>query len=257
MCISVNNARLWGTSIANVADFNLHHHHLFYQNKVENLSSTPNAMILPVPGIVQKLHDTSAYGKFLDEVVEQLKPRGRGMFVSKSVSIEDVGMYTIVRARVIEPAEVESALLSVSSHKRPYMKPSLLGWYRGFYGKNTELLICCFDSKEATKPQPIWVQYEPHHFSKLFFPGADSHNGEIPNIGGKVERDHHLIFGTVGASVSAPRGSFGRFSESKIPETLISTRWQHLDEINGQGINGDWIYDIGNNKLTMKTESLA
>ncbi len=261
MCISTAPAELNSTKIGFVADFTTKLHHLFYANSVQNLSDGPNAMILPIPGVIQKIHDTTDFGNFMEDIARHFAPVYRGTKlgtgISKGVSIVEVGAYTVLSCDSIDPEAIAKALQLVPENKRPTISADLLNWYRDFYGSKANLAICCFDSKQLTKAQPIWIEYKPKDFEMGFMPGADSHDGTPPRMGVLVDRDHQLFFGMVIDDFSKNV----HFSQS-VPAVINNAQWIKFNNIGSVGKNCDWIIvpheEIsGNVSLLQITENKA
>lgn len=251
MCISTAFADLSSTKIGFVADYTTKLHHLFYANNVQNLSNGPNAMILPIPGVIQKIHDTTPFNNFMEDISRRFAPpifrsSKLGASVAKGITIEEVGAYTVLRCPLINAKAILQALQLVPKNKRPALSSELISWYRDFYGKQTNLAICCFDSKQMIKAQPIWIEYQPNDFAIGFYPGADSHDGTPPKIGSTVDRDQQLFFGAV---LNDQPGNV-HFSQS-VPFPIKNAHWtkfNHVFDSDGTGENGDWYTRIGNNK---------
>jgi hypothetical protein len=244
MCISTAPAELFGTKIGFVADYTTKLHHLFYANSVQNLSNGPNAMILPIPGVIQKIHDTTDFGNFMEDISHAFAPpmmrSGKlGASVAKGITIEEVGAYTVLRCPVINAFAIEAALKQVPENKRPAISSALITWYRDFYGAQTHLAICCFDSKQMIKAQPIWIEYQPNDFAIGFYPGADSHDGTPPKIGKLIDRDQQLFFGAV---LNDQPGNV-QFSQS-VPFPIKNANWLNVGNVQGLGQNGDWYINV-------------
>lgn len=242
MCITSNKAELSATTIANIVDFKKKQHNLFYQNKMQNLADDGNCMILPIPGRIIALHDTTPFGKFLDDIIKKLTPIGRSMSQAsqKGISLSQVGQYTVLTCDKIDPKEIIRAISSLDKSIRPSINARLIEWYREFYGPEWQLVLACFNNKVELKAQPLWIEYGPFDFNKVFFPGADSHNGEPPLIGQPVDRDHSLLLGTY---ASNSRGNLNFGPEFMGPKIITDTQWNlvknQLFPVN-MTTNGDW-----------------
>lgn len=242
MSITSDLAELIGTIIANLVDFENSRHNLFYQNKMQNFSDGGNCMILPIPGKINKLHDTTEYGTFLEDIVKKLTPLSRSMSkgVSKGITISQVGQYTVLQCDSIDPKAIWREIGKLDSKIRPSINSRLIEWYREFYGPEWQLILACFNNKQELKAQPLWIEYEPFDFSKVFYPGADSHNGEPPLIGKPVHRDHTLLLGTY-ASNSVGNVNFD--PKFKGPKIIIDALWKLIENerfMMNMTSNGDW-----------------
>lgn len=270
MCITTARAELSKTKIGLIADYITRLHHLFYANNVQNLSDGPNCMILPIPGQIKKLHDTTPYNKFMDELDRAFPPRqmrssdSRSLSASKSITIEQVGAYTVVRCESIDANAIQKALETLPENIQPKIGLPLLKWYEEFYGKGHQLILCCFNNKELKQAQPVYVEYVPINFSIGFFPGADSHDGNPPRMGKPVDRDHVLFFGTR-ANLSRAMARPVIFTENvNVPKVIQYSDWNRFT-LNGDissTYNCDWHlhidpHDPGFQKLEEVYNSIA
>lgn len=243
MCITTDLAELIGTIIANLVDFEKRRHNIFYQNKMQNLTDGGNCMILPIPGRITALHDTTPYGTFLDEIVKKLTPvhrAGISKSSSKGITISQVGQYTVLQCDSIDPKEIWRKIGRLTPSLRPSINTRLIEWYREFYGPEWQLILACFDNKQELKAQPLRIEFEPRDFNKVFYPGADSHDGEPPLIGKHVHRDHKLIFGTYSDN-SVGNVNFG--PEFKGPKVISDAKWKLIHNegfMMNMTTNGDW-----------------
>lgn len=240
MCITAGFAELENTRQGYLVDHVTKRHHIFYANYVRNLSDGPNCMILPIPGEVLELHDTTQFNEFLDESISSTNPipKARGMTGGdKGIQFVEVGAYMCLIARGADVDEIKKALDRLPTNKRPEISADLLEWYLNFYGEKLNLVLCCFDSNELTEAQPMWVEFIPNHFEIAFFIGADAHDGGIPQIGENVDRDIEMVFACHGIENESMQKVY--FSQ-KVPSLLDEAIWQHLGKINTLTTNCDW-----------------
>jgi len=196
MCITAASAHLTSTKILSFQKEN-GEVFLAYQNEVMN-ESGKNAMILPIPGKIKTLYDTSKYNTFLDTITLRTKISeeynygvlsGRGGMtrgMSKSLSIEQkkVGMYNIVYSALMTDLEEVCKLEDVK------ITPELLSFFNTHY-KNFGFICCLFSSKYKMSAQPIAFDYEPINKEHIFFPTMDSHDGSAPKHT-SVRLDHKI-----------------------------------------------------------------
>ncbi len=243
MCITTDLAELIGTIIANLVDFENRRHHIFYQNKMKNLTDGGNCMILPIPGVITGLHDTTPYGSVLCDIVNKLTPLGRSMSKggSQGITVSQIGQYTVLKCDSIDPKAILRAICTLDKSIRPSINARLIEWYREkFYGPEWQLVLACFNNKQVLKAQPLWIEYDPFDFTKVFFPGADSHNGEPPLIGKPVHRDHKLLLGTYSSN---SKGNLNFGPEFQGPEIISDAKWKLIHNegfMMNMTINGDW-----------------
>ena len=243
MCITAKPAELSSTYVGVLVNFKKGTHTLMYQNKMENRATGTNCMILPILGeISSPLVDTTAYGNFMKEIVTATTPVNRsfggGDMVAKGVTVQKVGKYEIVIAKDASTAAIKEALESLDVSKRPEISVELLDRYQEFYS-NPTLVICCFSNKDAEISQPIMVEYIPRDMSKIFLPGADSHDGSVPKMGEDVDRDHSLVIGIIPIGETKPYGMYPVTFTQKVPAEIANAYWVGIQPaING--INADW-----------------
>lgn len=242
MCITSKPAHLIKTKIGLVANLQNRTHTLLYQNAVENRFKGANCMILPILGNVRSIADTTNYNRVLDEVAAATKSQftSRGMSLSKSITVHEVGKYTVIHSVFATPTVIAKELEKLPENKRPDIAKKLLKWYLAYYG-SPELILCCFDSSNDAV-QPISVTYTPRNFSSLFFPGADSHDGSVPNIGARTDRDHTLLVGLYGGKPLQKKVHLSQ--HESMPKELSYAEWLFHHQVDRFGDNGDWMFQI-------------
>lgn len=271
MCMTTGQAHLDSTIIyTGVAerDGKLVHVTL-YGNKVKNLASGGNAMILAVPARTldpKNFIDMTGCSSVLEDMKNASTPVARSFIKSLeplslgAVQVFDSGIYTCV---VVGPeasiGDVALALAErVPEHKRPSLTPAYLSGIQGAYRRRFDkssrlsdslkeqdahqdpfLMIACFSNREAaTDLLGYW--YEPTDPSSLFFPGLDDHDGEVPGAG-LVDRDHALITGSNTKSQGFPV----QYSDAIPPDLrrLLPT-YVASYEIEGTTLNGDFTVPV-------------
>ncbi len=247
MCITSKKSEMKSTKIASLVDYYTGRHHLVYANNVHNLHRGPNCLILPIPGEIIEVHDTTAYHSFMDELADNFRePVGRGLSTAKgkgNIVIKEVGVYTVLICNKIVPDEIMKTLKKVDHWKRPDISEELMSWYASFYGKNAQLLICCFDNLEMEKAQPVWVEYAPFNMLAAFYPAVDSHNGEPPQMDKWVDRDHQLYFGVIGPRRYESYMKRCNFSAS-VPQIFKEAYWRKFNDMVQNGPNCDWNIEL-------------
>lgn len=262
MCITLQDANLAGTKAGVLVDHLTKTHTLIYQNKSENRSNMPNAMVLPILGkVIQNgFTDTTPFNRFVDELVRAGKPVMRGLVMSfgggvaKGVELHEVGKYTIVHAYGASVQQIQMALTQVPADKRPSITDELLEWYNSHYD-NPELVIACFSNSTVEDNQPIMVEYVPRDLHTLMIPGADSHDGKVPSNKMGADRDHVLFVGEVhgnagsvlfnheiGEARKVPFIHNVNFTQN-VPAAIKNAAWASLQE-DSMGINCDWFFKL-------------
>lgn len=220
-------------------------HVLGYQNKVLNLHTSPNAMILPFPTSnemgAENIIELGLYKNILNQMVEMFNPRPRtfmtkGMSLSNSASYVKVfqsGIYHVILAS--NPSLVLAALEQVPEEKRPTIKPELMEWYTWQYPEHA-IAICCFNNKEQAEADPLFWWYTPKHKdAPLFFPAVDSHSGKLPNLLSQVYVDHALVLGLE----DSPSGTTNPFKQTPVIGEFLNSRLRGF-QFKGELPNGDF-----------------
>ncbi len=221
------------SKIANLVDFTTRRHNLFYQKK-----NGRKFMILPIPGrITSYQKETKPFGNFLNDIDKNLTPVYLGK--KNEITVLQNGQDTVLKFNRINPEEIIRAISKLDESIRPSIKNELIEFHSNFYRPEWQLIIVCFDNKQEIA-QPLWIEYDPFDFNKVFFPGADSHDGEPPMIGKPVNRDLTLIFGTYSDN-SVGNVNFG--PEFKGPKVISDAKWKLIHDerfMMNMTTNGDW-----------------
>ena len=228
-------------------------HVLGYQNRVQNLSAGPNAMILPFPAIErmtkENVIDTSACKNILKNMESAISPpvaRGGlsllGSRSLKSVQIFEHDIYTVVLAK--SALDIYDALSEVPKLKRPPLNKKIFNAYDKWYREQNrpwQIMLCCFNNKDASVASPLLWWYKPMHPGTLFAPALDSHTGEVPNLNEPVPVDHTLVV----SSQNLKNGSMvyftDRIDEKVYPYLPNKVLGSQLDTFMR---NGDFLWNI-------------
>lgn len=251
MCISSGPAHFSKTKIMTVPVENKHF--TAYQNNAINESNQPNALILPIPGITKPEYfvDTSAYNKFLEEIVENRAPKSRSLSArqSKGLSFEkfELGQYTVGLVKNL--TGMLDFLKSVDESKRAKVNPELLNFFAEHY-EGWSFAICLFNSSDNMSAQPIAYFYEPFYPQALFFPTMDSHDGGAPKTSNE-EFDHDFVYSIETREIS-------NFFSQKVPDFIKNNSYAVLPFHNRYfgSINGDCFVDSITKKFS-KTFSFS
>lgn len=260
MCLTLEPSRMSGTILyAAETIFNGKLVHVMgYQNKAENLGSGPNAMLLPIPSASvmgpENAIDMRACKNVLKDYEQAYldqKPRTRGLtkglsdsmdFSRAAVQVFDSGSYTIVLAR--DANYINTALEQVPENKRPNPRPDIFGAYAKLY-PGWHIALCCYDG--AVEAEPMVWQYEPLDPAHLFAPALDGHDGKIPNMNVRVDRDHTIILSMVNRSKTRYAMELSRSRTASV----IPPSHQYLFGKNFYGTqqhvatqNGDFIFRV-------------
>jgi hypothetical protein len=251
MCCSLRPAKLTNTIL--YAAETMHDgrllHVMGYQNRAENRSKGPNAMLLPIPSDEEmgpdNMLDTTAAKGILKDYAEAFRERhdrlSRGMTKGYAamrgpVKVFDKGTYTVALAE--SASDLTSALGRIPDNKRPEVNEEIFAAYDKLY-PDWKMALCAWDGTVEAEPLLWW--YEPKDSSQLFMPALDAHDGHPPKLGSEVAVDHTLIVG----SVTAPdKGAIEvRFREPP-PEHLkpfLATRVMGKEMPSGTRLkNGDF-----------------
>ncbi len=201
MCVTSGPARLSNTIIyaGQAQRDGALVHVLGYQNRAETRAG-PNAMLLPFPSRAamgpENVIDTTGCKNLLKDLAELGKPRTRSLGLTKggpasarSVQVFNSGSYTVVLSQTARL--IPEALTQVPENRRPRVNEELFEAYTQWYPL-WPIALCCWDG--AVDAEPLLWWYEPKDETTLFYPGLDSHDGGVPQLGRRVDIDHTLIF---------------------------------------------------------------
>lgn len=256
-------------------------HVLGYQNTAENRNlSGANAMLLPIPAksgtmTSQNILDTSHCKNILKDMKRTVESMhrtrgiqmGRGMELkSFPVQVFDHDIYTIVLAQNADA--IPAALSQVPAAKRPSLNKEIFSAYSKWYPGYT-FALCCFNTKDAARANPMLWWYEPSHPEELFCPALDAHTGKAPRLDQNVDVDHVLAAGshklhdpmakvdpTISADVLKTMIYSGKVGYSNEPiEPQVKTllpEWIIGEVATGVQKNGDFVFrteDVRNGVL--------
>ena len=211
MCCSLHPAKLTSTILyaaETLYQGNLAHV-LGYQNRAENLSKGPNAMLLPIPSETpmgpDNMLDTTAAKSILTDYANAVRAstarrsRGFGMKGMRdeddSVQVFDKGGYTIALADSAK--DILPALSRIPENRRPVVNAEIFEAYDYLYPK-WKMALCAWDGSLEASPLLWW--YRPMNAGQLFMPALDAHDGHAPKLAANIEMDHTLIVGSVTAT---------------------------------------------------------
>ena len=204
MCITFGPAHLSSTLLyaAEVIHDGRIVHVLGYQNSAKNLAPGPNAMILPFPTAEPmtsaNILDTSQCPNILLDYAASLKQRSdrrsRGLGeMTKGVQVFDSGNFTVVLAD--RPTDIPKALQLVPEARRPEPNTNVLAAFERIY-PGWPIALCCFNTREMAKPDPLLWWYVPKNKDQLFMPALDAHDGGPPKLDAMVDVDHTVMVGS-------------------------------------------------------------
>jgi hypothetical protein len=211
MCCSLRPANFTGPGTTVIFSLAWHPnqeqlvHVLVYENTPHNHSEGPNAMLLHFPALPMgpdNVVDTSNASNIARDAVRAVEPPARmfgrhqrddliGSRVPEA-HVFDSGIYTVVLAQ--DPRAIPDALNRVPPNKRPEPNPEIFEWYAQ-WRPNWPVALCCFDSKEAVRANPMMWWYVPRHVDTAFLPALDAHDGHPPRLDHFVDVNHWAIFG--------------------------------------------------------------
>ncbi len=254
MCCSLHPAKMTSTIL--YAAETLHQgnlvHVLGYQNRAENLSPGPNAMLLPIPSDApmgpDNMLDTTGAKSILKDYARYVHGhnarRSRGMKgfgadddYSDSVQVFDKGGYTIALADSAK--DIIAALDRMPANRRPTINAEIFEAYDYLYPK-WKMALCAWDGSLEASPLLWW--YRPMNADRLFMPALDAHDGHAPKLAADVDLDHTLIVGSVTAPPPPPRAPGEPWRETPIEIKFTDAIPDHLKpflatRIVGQEVN--------------------
>lgn len=250
MCIAVLPSEMENTKILSIpVGGDSLNHFLCYSNNVVNLSGSPNAMILPVPGIVKQewFYDTTPFKFFMNDISDNCNYLydylGREKSLSRgglSVNFK-LGQYSIYV--VPQDGDLTQTISSIDESIRPTIKNSFYDFFDKYY-KNCSFVICLFGNNDTIDAQPIAFEYLPNNPNLLYFPTMDCHNGEIPDLNQYVKLNHIFLFEHTGLQPEGMKktSTICRFD---VPSFLKDRKYRSLIGDNNE-LNGDTFIYIDN-----------
>lgn len=259
MCCSLRPAKLTNTILYAAETMHAGRivHVMGYQNRAENQSQGPNAMLLPIPtdaamGPDNMLDTTMAksilkdYARAIREAHTRLSRGMKGFGADDrlrgGVQVFDKGSYTVALAD--DAAALPGALSRIPQNKRPAVNGDIFTAYSKLY-PGWKMALCAWDG--TIDAEPLLWQYEPKNPSTLFLPALDAHDGFAPKLGSDVAVDHTLVVGSI--SGPAKDGIEVHFHDT-IPEHLkpfLATKVAGYEANRGQRMkNGDFACKLAN-----------
>ena len=252
MCLSLHPSKMSDTIL--YATETLHQgklvHVMGYQNKAENKSRGPNAMLLPIPAegamTQDNMLDTSMMKHVLTDYGTVVKGhserRSRGLskgLTFDSVELFNKGSYSVALAKNV--AAIPEALHRIPANRRPAPNQAIFDAYANLY-PGWWFALCAWDGSVDAEPLLWW--YGPKDSSNLFLPGLDAHDGHAPAVGSTVSVDHIVA---IGSPIGSDQGWPVRFQEAT-PAHLapfISDR-VYGRKLTGLLPNGDFQFPVSN-----------
>jgi hypothetical protein len=109
-----------------------------------------------------------------------------------------------------------------------------------FYPEDS-FILACFDG-EVAPIHPLAVSYDPNDPTQISIPGLDGHEGDIPEIGGRVTRDFTVAVGVEGAQLRHEVNYLDRFPFT--PEWAPKFVNGFIDNREDEELNGDYAWPI-------------
>lgn len=229
-------------------------HVMGYQNSVRGSVPGPNAMILPIPSATllgpENLVDARPFKgiiKSYRQAVVDMKPKFRRSFdmtkgslmlgasAAGSYQVFQSGSYTVASAD--SAAALGKAIKEVPDRVRPNIPIKFLIALNKMY-PGWSFLACCFSGYDVQEqdldPVVLWYKAIPERNNRLFAPAVDAHDGEPPNLGASVTRDHTLAFGLSAAEEFREAPGIKR-AKASLPEEF---RWMFTTAIVGSVVGG-------------------
>lgn len=249
MCCSLRPAKLTNTVL--YAAEALHEgrrvHVMGYQNRAENLSKGPNAMLLPIPARApmgpDNMLDTTGAKNIMRDYAQAVRPPrsryGGPAPASESVQVFDKGSFTVALAD--KASDLAGAVGRIPANKRPEVNAEVFAVYDQLY-PGWKMALCAWDGTLEAEPLLWW--YEPQDPTTLFMPALDAHDGGPPRIGANVEVDHSVVVG----SVTNPTGKQVLFRDA-LPTHLtpfLATKVSGVEFHERSMRNGDFVCPTNN-----------
>lgn len=243
-------------------------HVIGYQNVV-TAARGPNAMLLPFPAShvgPENLVNGAGFGSEVMAAYEQaIQRRNATIGESRSAAaaydddcvVFDSGSYTIALAQ--KASLLKDALELVPLKRRPAIGVPFLIALSQLY-PNWPIAVCCFEGGDVA-PEPLFWWFESRYPDTLFAPAIDAHDGNPPDMGALVARDHVVAFGS-----DAAKAHRDERLEADIAHIVPAEhRWMFSACVTGQKIqaetrNGDFACSVKALRGTaawIRTEILA
>ncbi len=232
MCMSIDEAR-FSKTIVYAAQCQDGDHLLGYQNNALNLSNeNVNAMLLPIPA-KNRLTDDDMEKVCIyqeDNLDEDIVCCAAGS-ADRSFQIFKSGMYTVIVAESF--AKLRLAVTKLPKELQIKIPNEVLSAYTRWYPK-WQPALCLWTGKSEIKAHPILWKFESMYPETLFYSGLDQHDGTVPNLNAKVERDHTLMI-----------GHYDRGNKVDFTDSIVDTFYMLPKKVMGKIIfadtkNGDW-----------------
>lgn len=244
-----------------------------YQMDAQAIGEGLRAIILQIPAKkIVKIHDTTEYCNFLNEIVSQSKEvhfdniqgavsKNQMRLLSKTIKpiVEKVGMYNVVTLESYKQFQFLPEIFPVG--ECPTVTDELIDFYSNYYS-DWKFIIATFDNKIPMSAQPFLVEFESQidngvvdeKLNEVYvFPALDNgddngfHNG-LPQKKA-IREDHFLCF-------PHEKGMLVNFSQN-VPSDLISNKIGFY-EMCGKSENGDFIvFASGSKPVKMDFENLG
>ena len=180
---------------------------LAYQNDPEIIGEGQRVMLLPIPGEIVAIHDTTAYCDFLEETHQVCYAdyekdfagaRGLEPAFEKKMVVQKVGIYTVLH--VNHPQLINEGLGLFPEEDRPAVAADFIDFYTTNY-PDWSMILAVFSAKDKMASQPFLVEYkgeirdnEGNHIFHV--PALDNekngvHEG-LPDIHATVSTDHFI-----------------------------------------------------------------
>ncbi len=200
-----------------------------------------NCLIIPLPGEWRGLElvDTTKAKNALKDITKALE--GEALSFSKSASRAgeavhvDFDVYRVVIAE--RPGLIAAELEKVPALKRPAVNKQIFDAFDEWYA--CPMAVACFNVTDAKRAAPMAFSFKPLFPEYLSVYMLDGHDGNVPDLGAQVERDHTVFVSSLGMV----RGEDVEYTDRIPPEVK-----QYLPQrvigrpVRGPTRNGDLIF---------------
>jgi hypothetical protein len=255
MCVSAGPTK-FSSTVTGVYEAAANLHVAFYGNTVARdpgAKGAGNALLLPIFGEWESIAaiDLTDAPHVLKDIAEVLKPRSRGAmsfgidFGAKGIPdviVEEVGIYTIVRAK--NAGLICDAVAEIDARKRPDLNRKLFTQLAKWY-KNVPFAVCCFSNEDEAESQPIAFSYKPLDADEFRIYMLDAHDGGVPKLNEEVDVDHTIFAGSYRMAPNRGAAVYYEDNPSAAIRALLPTQvvGHHFAE-GTRLINGDVVVSV-------------
>lgn len=240
MCITIDPSSVENTTYIYTGDTKIDdqvHHVLGYQNCIKNISSGPNAMVLPFPSDIEMgpesvIHTDKKDSSFLETLGKVFNDydgfylnnsrgitKGAGPASASFIKTFEAGSYSVVLTKSVSVEGIQAALQSVPENKRPKFTDHFIDGFNQLY-PDWQIAICCFNGE--IKSENMFWKYVPRDVNSFFAPTLDSHHARLPYVDqypDYISYNHKILAGSTLAKIISSGDEY-QPSNIEIPNSL-------------------------------------